>query len=124
MSLSEFTPPRYTEEVTMNEKVLKQKEVVAKQDPSGAGTVFVCDPSPHAREVYHVGEFNNWNPRADRMTKTKNGFRRTLQLPPGEYQYKFLVDGHWHNDPSALKQVPNAFGTTNSVVRVGDASRK
>jgi 1,4-alpha-glucan branching enzyme len=108
----------------MNEKVLKQKENNVKQNSSGAGTVFVCDLSPSAREVYLVGEFNNWNPRADRMTKTKNGFRRTLQLSPGEYQYKFLVDGQWHNDPSAVKQVPNAYGTTNSVVRVGDASRK
>lgn len=108
----------------MNEKGLKQKENSTKQNSSGAGTVFVCDLRPDAREVYLVGEFNNWNPKADRMTKTKNGFRRTLQLAPGEYQYKFLVDGQWHNDPSAPKQVPNTFGTTNSVIRVGDASRK
>lgn len=108
----------------MNERAVKQKENSVKQAASDAGTVFVCALSPNAREVYLVGEFNSWNPRADRMTKTKNGFRRTLQLPPGEYQYKFLVDGQWHNDPSAARQVPNAFGTTNSVVRVGGASRK
>lgn len=108
----------------MNERAVKQKENSVKQAASDAGTVFLCALSPNAREVYLVGEFNNWNPRADRMTKTKNGFRRTLQLPPGEYQYKFLVDGQWHNDPSAARQVPNTFGTTNSVVRVGGASRK
>jgi 1,4-alpha-glucan branching enzyme len=107
----------------MNEKVLKQQRETTRQN-SSAGTVFVCDLSHTAKEVYLVGEFNNWNPRADRMTKTKNGFRRTLQLAPGEYQYKFLVDGQWHNDPSAVRQVPNAYGTTNSVVRVTDASRK
>ena len=108
----------------MNEKGVKQKENPARMAASSEGTVFVCDLSPNAKEVYLVGEFNNWNPRADRMTRTKNGFRRTMQLPPGEYQYKFLVDGQWHNDPSASRQVPNAFGTTNSVVRVSDASRK
>ncbi len=108
----------------MNEKGLKQREFSPGPVATNAGTVFVCGLNPGAREVYLVGEFNNWNPRADRMTKTKNGFRKTIQLPPGEYQYKFLIDGEWHHDPSATRQVPNQFGSTNSVVRVGDASKK
>lgn len=106
----------------MIEKIAKQKEVPGKRTDSSGATVFVCEVKPDAREVYLVGEFNNWNPRADRMAKTKNGFRKTLRLSPGEYQYKFLVDGQWHNDPGAAKQVPNRYGTTNSVVRVTDNS--
>jgi len=108
----------------MNEKGLKQRELSARPEATGTGTVFVCDLNPGAREVYLVGDFNNWNTKADRMTKTKNGFRKTMQLAPGEYQYKFLVDGQWHHDPSAVRQIPNQFGSTNSVVRVGDASKK
>jgi 1,4-alpha-glucan branching enzyme len=108
----------------MNDKDLKQKEAPAKRASVLNGTVFLCDLKPTAREVYLVGDFNNWNPRADRMTKTKVGFRRTIQLTPGEYQYKFLVDGHWHHDPAADRQVPNEFGTMNSVVHVRHVTRK
>ena len=106
----------------MIEKIAKQKDMPGKRTDSSGATVFVCEVKPDAREVYLVGDFNHWNPRADRMAKTKNGFRKTLRLSPGEYQYKFLVDGQWHNDPGAAKQVPNAYGTMNSVVRVTDNS--
>lgn len=85
-------------------------------------TAFVCDVKPDAKEVYLVGDFNDWDPQADRMVKRKGVFQKLLQLEPGEYQYKFLVDGQWHADPSAAAQVPNAFGTINSIVRVGGDS--
>ncbi len=81
------------------------------------GTQFVCNINPEAKTVYLVGEFNNWNPYADRMIKRKGAFQKTLSLDTGEYQYKFLIDGEWHSDPSA-EQVPNDFGTTNSIIRV------
>jgi hypothetical protein len=40
-------------------------------------------------------------------------------LPPGRYEYKFIVDGEWIPDPSEPHEVVNAFGSTNSVVEVG-----
>jgi 1,4-alpha-glucan branching enzyme len=86
------------------------------------GTVFVCKLKPDAKEVFLVGEFNNWDSRSDRLVKRKGAFQKTVRLAPGEYQYKFLVDGEWHCDPSARRQVPNEFGTWNSVVRVEEIS--
>ena len=91
---------------------------------AGHGTVFVCDFKPDAKEVYLVGDFNDWDPRSDRLSKKKGAFQKTVQLAPGEYQYKFLVDGEWHCDPSAPRQVQNEFGTMNSVVHVEDRSGK
>lgn len=46
--------------------------------------------------------------------------KRTLSSvsSPGEYHYKFVIDGEWHPDASAATQIPNDFGTTNSVIRV------
>jgi hypothetical protein len=41
-----------------------------------------------------------------------------LTLPPGRYEYKFIVDAAWTTDPAGTQEVPNAFGTTNSVVEV------
>ncbi|UCG53389.1 MAG: isoamylase early set domain-containing protein [Candidatus Latescibacterota bacterium] len=100
----------------------KQRETPGAEANMQNNTVFACDLIPDAKEVYLVGEFNNWDPRADRMVKRKGTFRKTLHLAPGEYQYKFLIDGEWHNDPAAKAQVPNEFGTMNSVVRVREIS--
>lgn len=96
---------------------VKQKEVPKSAQTRDGKTVFVCSVKPDAKAVYLVGEFNGWNPEAHRMVKKGNGFQKTVQLKPGEYQYKFLVDGEWFTDPEA-DQVPNNFGTMNSVVRV------
>ena len=91
---------------------------------SAHDTVFKCELKPEAKEVYLVGEFNNWDPKSDRMTKKQGAFHKMIRLAPGEYQYKFLIDGQWYCDPAAPTQVPNAFGTTNSVVRVEEAIDK
>ncbi|NIM19164.1 MAG: glycoside hydrolase family 13 [Candidatus Latescibacteria bacterium] len=96
----------------------------AKGARSENDTVFVCGLKPTAKEVYLVGDFNDWDPQSDRMVKKKGVFQKTKRLAPGEYQYKFLVDGEWHSDPSAPRQVPNEFGTTNSVIRIEAGSKK
>jgi hypothetical protein len=41
-----------------------------------------------------------------------------LALPPGLYQYKFVVDGQWLPDPNAHAFAPNGFGTVNSVIEI------
>lgn len=97
---------------------VKRKEASKRAATAGNLTAFVCDFMPNAKEVYLVGDFNGWDPQADRMVKRKGAFHKLLELEPGEYQYKFLVDGDWHEDPSAVVQVPNDFGTVNSLVRV------
>lgn len=85
-------------------------------------TVFVCEPWAEAREVFLAGDFNGWNPGACRMGGGGQGqFRAALPLLPGDYQYRFLVDGRWQNDPTAELHVRSMRGTTNSVVRVRPA---
>jgi hypothetical protein len=36
-------------------------------------------------------------------------------LLPGQYEYKFLVDGQWKQDPKNNRICPNKFGTYNNV---------
>jgi 1,4-alpha-glucan branching enzyme len=103
---------------------VKQKEKPARAAKTGNNTVFVCEIKPDAKEVFLVGEFNDWNPRADRMVKRQGAFRKAKKLTPGQYQYKFLVDGEWHHDPAANDQIPNQFGTMNSVICVSGSSKK
>jgi 1,4-alpha-glucan branching enzyme len=80
---------------------------------------FVCVPKINAKKVFLAGDFNQWQPQTKPMTKSKDGsYRASVKLPPGEYQYKFVVDGVWFNDPQAESQVINRHGTLNSVIRV------
>ncbi|OHB58057.1 MAG: hypothetical protein A2Y07_00830 [Planctomycetes bacterium GWF2_50_10] len=80
---------------------------------------FVFESAP-AKTVYVAGDFNDWDPKANKMVKTKDGsFRTKLSLAPGQHQYKFIADGTWVTDDQADKVVSNEFGTVNSVVEIG-----
>ena len=73
-------------------------------------------PAPDAQKVYLAGDFNNWDLRANLMKKDKKGTWKTaLSLKPGRYEYRFLKDGDWENDPACAGCVPNNFGSSNCV---------
>lgn len=75
--------------------------------------------APSANEVSLGGDFNNWDPAAHPMNKDANGvWKKTLVLAPARYEYKFLVDGGWQNDPQNGQTCPNCFGTHNNVITV------
>ena len=79
---------------------------------------------PHARRVSLAGEFNQWDPIAAPMQSHDDGhWSITLDLPPGRYQYKFVVDGQWLPDLTAHENVPNEHGTLNSVIEVHTSSQ-
>ena len=81
---------------------------------------FVYSPSNHCRSAAVVGDFNDWQADQGKMIRQKDGtYRKRLQLSPGEHRYKFLIDGEWFVDPEAEAQMPNAFGTMDSLVRLG-----
>jgi len=72
--------------------------------------------SSDAKEVNLVGDFNNWNSTKHPMKKDDNGrWTKAVILPPGQYEYKFLVDGQWKQDPQNDRISQNNFGTYNNV---------
>lgn len=73
----------------------------------------------HAREVVLTGDFTGWAKDKVRLTKgAGNEWTGSVELAPGEYQYRLLVDGEWRDDPGAAAHVPNSFGTRNAVLKV------
>jgi 5'-AMP-activated protein kinase regulatory beta subunit len=77
---------------------------------------------PQAREVAVVGDFNTWDRASHPMKKDDNGlWRKIMMLPPGQYEYKFLVDGQWRTDPSNPRQCTNCYGTHNNILHVQDS---
>ena len=92
----------------------------AKRAITKKQVTFTCKLNSKAKSVCLAGDFNDWQPAAGKMTKAKSGaFQLRMRLEPGAYQYKFVVDGVWFNDPKAAEQMVNSHGTLNSVVRVG-----
>jgi 1,4-alpha-glucan branching enzyme len=78
-----------------------------------------------AEHVCVCGDFNGWQADSLRLIGNPTGglWGKKLPLQPGRYEYKFLVDGEWIHDPNAGENVPNAFGSLNSVVNVGPKSK-
>ncbi len=86
---------------------------------------FSCK-APEADRVFLAGTFNAWDPAATAMQRDSSGtWFLLLELAPGAYEYKFVVDGEWcceagSGEPSEGAQscVPNAFGTMNAAITV------
>ena len=106
------------------------KTVVAKKPAANPAAKKAAKPAKKAvtftvhaekgKAVYLAGSFNEWSTTAKKMAyKTKAGiYSATVQLAPGEYQYKFVIDGTWCADPENANAVPNDQGTYNSVITV------
>ena len=72
-----------------------------------------------AKEVFLTGDFNDWRPEKHPMRKDKSGkWKKQVMLTPGNYEYKFLVDGQWKEDPRNDQLHPNCFGTYNNIINV------
>ena len=71
---------------------------------------------PGARSVSVAGTFNNWKAVTPMSRDLEGTWTASVSLKPGRYEYRFVVDGQWLSDPNAQENVPNEFGSTNSVV--------
>jgi 1,4-alpha-glucan branching enzyme len=78
--------------------------------------------APGAKNVCIVGDFNNWNTRANPMKRLENGdYEISLKVEPRkEYHFRYLIDdSKWENDWNADKYVKSPLGDSdNSVVVV------
>jgi len=72
--------------------------------------------APSAQSVFLSGDFNQWDLSSTPLRRDKNGmWKMSLNLYPGQYEYRFFVDGEWQNDPSCCDFVDNPFGTSNCL---------
>ncbi len=100
-------------------------EALPLTDKNGSAAIsnFLRDFSvkiEDAREVYLVGDFNNWSASDEsRLWQKEKGFwQKRIFLGPGKHRYKFIIDGRWVTDPGNDHIEPNPYGGMDSVLEV------
>ncbi len=74
---------------------------------------------PNAGKVFLAGSFNNWSTTQTPMNKNQEGtWSTTLNLDPGEHEYKFVVDGAWITDMENPNTKSDPYGGMNSIVEI------
>ncbi len=87
--------------------------------PSMQGNVtFRLSGRANARIVAVAGSFNNWNQSQFLFARVGDEWVCKIKLPPGEYEYKFIIDGDWLVDPRNPKTKHDDRGNVNSVLIV------
>ncbi|XP_076802194.1 5'-AMP-activated protein kinase subunit beta-1-like [Clavelina lepadiformis] len=68
------------------------------------------------KEVFISGSYDNWHTKLP-LNRSHDNFVAIVELPVGEHEYKFLVDGDWKVDPQEPTK-ENDVGILNNVLAV------
>lgn len=82
--------------------------------------VLFMQPLSSGATMAIAGTFNNWSPSATPMHRNDamGVWELCLPLPPGEHQYRLVVDGVWRPDEFNPEVVYNPFGEPNNLCSV------
>lgn len=96
-----------------------KKEYLKDNETCNVIFSFGSEAARAAKEVSVVGQFNDWDAKADPMKRQKDGsFRAKVKLRCGEsYPFRYLINGSvWENDEQADRYVPTPFGDSDDSV--------
>ncbi|MGH9460685.1 MAG: glycogen-binding domain-containing protein [Vicinamibacteria bacterium] len=89
-----------------------------RRSPSGKRRHQFHYDGADASNVRVTGSFCDWT-EGYRLKKDRKGvWKASVALSPGRYEYRFVVDGEWRDDPKARERVPNTYGGENAIVEV------
>lgn len=74
------------------------------------------------KQVYISGTFTGWKTLP--MVKSHGDFVTIIDLPEGEHQYKFFVDGEWRHDPGLVRIIFANLVTVYHFYRVSHTRHK
>ena len=85
--------------------------------PSATGnTTFKLPGHTDAEAVAIYGSFNNWIQTKNYCAKERDGWVCRIDLAPGRYTYRFLVDGIGLTDPANSATADDGNGHVDSVI--------
>jgi tetratricopeptide (TPR) repeat protein len=100
-----------------NEKARHLASVLASPGSQKGNTTVKLKGYPKARLVTLAGSFNQWNSLHTILFRQGDEWIGTIDLKPGKYPYKFVVDGEWILDPDNPETMEEN-GNTNSALVV------
>jgi 1,4-alpha-glucan branching enzyme len=77
---------------------------------------FYLPEHRYAGHVYLSGSFNNWSTMQTPMIRCDSGWIISVNVKPGKYSYKYIIDGKWSPDPYNKIREDDSQGGENSVV--------
>jgi len=97
--------------------------MVFQQDDGSVEFAFF---RPAAKDVALAGDFNQWNAEQFPLQRDEQGWWRVrMTLKPGEYRFKYRVDGKlWEADFAAYGVENDKHGGWNSVLWVQPETTK
>jgi 1,4-alpha-glucan branching enzyme len=92
--------------------------IMARKNANGRKQTFTIT-APSAMSVLLAGDFTHWQEQAIPMRQQRGGvWKAIVELAPGTYYYRFIVDGEWRDDPDCTLRAPNTYGGENAVRQV------
>jgi cyclomaltodextrinase len=97
--------------------------IVRQEWSSQQSYTFSYRSTAKVEKVCVMGSFNNWNRESNRLIDPRGDgvYKLTLPLDPGNYLYKFIVDGKEIPDPANPERTPTGFDDFNSILRITEA---
>jgi chromosome partitioning protein len=96
----------------------KMKEILREKLPKLSEAAFSLF-APEAKEVYVLGDFNNWKlDEQSRMEQDNGTWKKRLGLTSGKYHYRFVIDGKWTEDANNPVKEINPYGSMDSLIEI------
>ncbi len=74
---------------------------------------------PKARTICLIGDFNNWNPENDPLSRGRDGvWRLRKKLYRGSFRYCYVIDGEWTVDVYNSETASSDTGQVCSLIRI------
>lgn len=108
--------------VAMADSLLPRNDYISIQPNLKGNTAFFLKGFENAKAVSIVSNFNNWNMFGTPLAKVNGGWQCRLDLKPGRYLFKYIIDGDWTADPATpvnqlLRDGKGHAGLTEVVVK-------
>lgn len=116
--MQEKAPPAATAQTAAVTLEKKMNEILKVELPRLKEVVF-STISLQAKEVYLVGDFNNWKlDDKSRMQQQNGRWEKRVNLINGRYHYRFVIDGVWTEDLVNPNKEVNPYGSVDSLIEV------
>ena len=105
--------------ITSSSSLKAESPVIFKQPNSQCLLTVQFHWNGKAKEVFLTGSFAKWSTQFIMIETQQNHFEISLNLPQGEYEYKYIVDGESKVDKSQ-PLISNKKGEENNYLLVID----